>query len=250
MAAPLPLPDDLVSRRRYLASYPGPLVVEAEMVVGHIDALRRGGLTLREIARLSRRSVGQLRNLRRQQHTSRLIAISVIAIPVPPAGGVAPTDRVPAVFAQRVVRSWRLQGWTWRALADETGVCEAALRRLAYDGGMVTAGVERKVRTSIRALRRRDPIAECGFTAWRAAMRSAARSGWRPLWQYARPDDPGCEPVVTAAQARMVRVVSQTTGMAAAGFTRTQIVEAVGLAWDTIRTYHYRTGCRLPEVTR
>lgn len=244
------LPDGLVARRRALAAQPGPLWVDSEMVVTYIEALRSRGLTMREIARLARRTPGQLRNLCRQQRTSRMIAISVWAIPLPEKGFTAPTERVPGVFAQRVVRSWRLDGWTWRSISAETGVSVPVLRRLARDGGRVEWQIERKIAVSMRTLRQRDPAVECRDGAWMAARSEAIRAGWCPLWQYADPRDPACEPVVTSQHERMGVVAQRVAGMAADGASRAEIVDALGVSWETIRTYHYRTGRRMPEVKR
>lgn len=182
-------------------------LVDAEEAREHVLALRRAGLTLRDIARRSDVTDRMLSALlygnpsRGHPPTQRINRDAnerILAVERPRVSSEASGwRRISAVGTHRRLQALARMGWSARAVARETGLHSGTLYS-AMGRDMVRLSLAEDVAAAYRTLCMRSPVASTakGAAAIELVKRRAREAGWAsPMdWTPTTIDDPSAEP--------------------------------------------------------
>ncbi len=208
--------------------------VPAAEVIAHIEKLH-ARMSWTAMSRVTHTSSWTLRCIVKQKFVHARTAQRILAASIPPLIEVAPDHAViDATGTRRRIQALVRMGYSYAAIGEEAGVCEASINRCT---SRVTAGVARRIAIAFKGMQMRQPP-DTPYT--RRNQNYAAKKGWPPpfAWNEDEIDDPEAKPHCVRRPAKKVNSewYESYRELREMGLSVAQIAEREGITRDTL--YH------------
>jgi hypothetical protein len=227
-------------------------------VLAHIDELSAAGMADRQIVKAAGTTLAELYKMRHgRQRVRPGTAARYLAVRLD-LHALDPKAFLPARGAQRRLQALRAIGWPNPQLVARSGLSLDTMSRILRSR-YVWASTMLRIQELYEDLRDQDPAAH-GVAAWvahRSISYAQARHWAVPLaWTDIDADDQPNRQITRLGyraipQVRSAaEVVTETRALSAGGATREQIVQRLGMEWNSIAVAHKRADELLPLALR